>query len=218
MRLPPDLTVSVSTLTCSSFSHHSSSELVCFLCFSQIDSQTHLITTSCCQSKSCLKCIAIWYLHYGKHCPYCGLAKKTISDEFDLIFQRLSLDPVLFEQVSTAQPSRSVCTQPLLPQSYFRPITSQTPLLEANSSQTGLTERVESNYLTINLDNLVGQVIVNTGNPVNQLAAARSATAAEAEATTATSGCLIRRLLVLTLVLIVIAGLLAISLASAFAF
>lgn len=92
-------------------------EIICFLCFNPISNQ---IKTACCRRVSCLKCVSIWYFHYGCRCPFCNLPKKIDSVEFDEMFHQLSLNPEMFEIVLKAKPSRKIHTQPLFPQNYFR--------------------------------------------------------------------------------------------------
>ena len=58
----------------------SPSALICSLCEHGYDSfDRHQML--CCRKHACLKCLSIWFFHYGKICPFCAVDKsKTDTD------------------------------------------------------------------------------------------------------------------------------------------
>jgi hypothetical protein len=92
----------------------SPSRIGCLLC-GQVY-QNNRFEMNCCGKATCLKCIAIWFFHYGKKCPFCNRLKREEDQDIELMITQLMANPVLLNQVSAKCPSRRVHTTPLLPQ------------------------------------------------------------------------------------------------------
>ena len=86
------------------------------------------VVMDCCGKGGCLKCLGMWFFHYGKNCPFCN-SEKAVKDDTNKIveissdIERIILDvganPALFEFLGNTRPS---CGAPLLPQTYSAPL------------------------------------------------------------------------------------------------
>ena len=88
--------------------------LACILCTKKyIDNRFQL---NCCKKYTCFQCIATWFIHYGKKCPFCNIVKHENDQDIERLIALLSQNPKQMELLSRSVPSRRINTNPLLPQ------------------------------------------------------------------------------------------------------
>jgi len=56
---------------------HSNANDLCLLCCSNYLPELERVELQCCRKCICLRCVAVWLLHYGSTCPFCNFAKET---------------------------------------------------------------------------------------------------------------------------------------------
>ena len=93
------------------------SHTTCALCkvsYDQISSYSYPML--CCGKRGCLKCLGIWFFHYGNICPFCAQSKNEADSDIEQLVHGLISNEEYFTVVMNSPPSRKINTKPLLPQ------------------------------------------------------------------------------------------------------